>query len=356
MTRQTIIIGTGVAIPDHRVTNDQLAEIMDTTDEWIRSRSGVSERRFVDPGVSTSHLAASAVSAAAGDAGMGVDDIDAIVAATMTPDLVAPGIAGLIQDRLGVGSLPTYDIRHQCSGFLFALDLADAIIGAGKANRVAVVGAEVHSGYLPWSSSTWAFLRGERADPPPPEDVALATRYRDWSVLFGDGAGAMILAADDAPGSGFIGFALHTDGSQFDLIMVPGVGFKHRPYVDQAQLEAAMHLPTMQGRRLFRSAVTHMPAAIREIAATTATPLEEIDMVVAHQANARIVTAVAKELAVPEDRVPLNIGSYGNTTAATLPILYDELRKDGRIKPHQLVCFTTFGAGAHWGAALYREV
>ena len=353
--QQSIIIGTGTAIPEHVVTNEAMTQIMDTTDEWIRTRSGVVERRFVDPGITTSDLATQAVAQAAADAEVLLEDVDVIVSATMTPDLVAPGISGLLQHKLGIGSRPMYDIRHQCSGFLFGLDLADALIRSGKAGTVAVVGAEVHSGYLPWSEPTWSFLRGETAIPPSPTDIARATRYRDWSVLFGDGAGAAILKATAEPDSGFKGFSLHTDGSQFDLIMVPGVGFKHRPYVDEAQLEAELHMPTMRGRELFRKAVRDMPRAIREVAEITGTDLDDIDIVLAHQANARIVDGVAKDLGADRNRVPVNIDKYGNTTAATLPILLDDMRKDGRVKPDTLVCFTAFGAGAHWGAGLYRH-
>ena len=351
----SIITGTGVAIPDHVVTNDDLAAVMDTSDEWIATRSGVRERRFVEPGTTTSDLAAAAGRAALADAGLDVDAVDAVVTATMTPDLVAPGIAGLVQARMGLGPVPVYDIRAQCSGFLYALDLADALIGSGKARRVLVAGAEVHSGYLPWDGSVWEFLRGETTTPPGPAARERASRYRDWSVLFGDGAGAVLVERSDDPDAGLRRFELFTDGSQFDLIMVPGVGFRHRPYVDVAQLEAELHLPTMRGRHLFKQAVTLMPQAIRAAAASAGIDVAEIDLVIAHQANARIVDAVARELGAGPDVVPVNIGSYGNTTAGTLPILFHEMRAAGRVSPGAWVCFTAFGAGAHWGAVLYRE-
>ncbi len=351
----SVITGTGIAIPEHVVTNDDLAAVMDTSDEWIRTRSGVRQRRFVEPGTTTSDLAAAAGRSAMVDAGLDVTDIDAVVAATMTPDLVAPGIAGLVQHRLGLGQVAVYDIRQQCSGFLYALDLADALIGSAKANRVLVVGAEVHSGYLPWEDSVWAYLRGETSEPPGPAAQERATRYRDWSVLFGDGAGAAVVERHADPAAGLQRFHLFTDGTQFDLIMVPGVGFKHRPYVDSAQLEAELHLPTMRGRHLFRQAVTLMPEAVRAAAASAGIDPVDIDLVIAHQANARIVDAVARELGAGTDVVPVNIGSYGNTTAGTLPILFHEMRTAGRVGPGSWVCFTAFGAGAHWGAVMYRE-
>jgi 3-oxoacyl-[acyl-carrier-protein] synthase-3 len=164
-----------------------------------------------------------------------------------------------------------------------------------------------------------------------------------------------VLERSDDPDAGLRRFELFTDGSQFDLIMVPGVGFKYRPYVDVAQLEAELHLPTMRGRYLFKQAVTLMPEAVRAAAASAGVGVAEIDLVIAHQANARIVDAVARELGAAPDVVPVNIGAYGNTTAGTLPILFHEMRAAGRVPPGAWVCFTAFGAGAHWGAVLYRE-
>jgi 3-oxoacyl-[acyl-carrier-protein] synthase-3 len=351
----SVITGTGIAIPPHVVTNDDLAAVMDTSDEWIVTRSGVRERRFVEPGITTSDLAAEAGRAALDDAGLEAGAVDAVVTATMTPDLVAPGIAGLVQARMGLGPVPVYDIRAQCSGFLYALDLADALLRSGKARRVLVAGAEVHSGYLPWDNSVWAFLRGESATPPGAAARERASRYRDWSVLFGDGAGAAIVEHGTDLDAGLRRFELFTDGRHFDLIMVPGVGFKYRPYVDTAQLEAELHLPTMRGRHLFKQAVTLMPQAVRAAAASAGIDVSDIDLVIAHQANARIVDAVARELGAGPEVVPVNIGAYGNTTAGTLPILFHEMRTAGRVPPGAWVCFTAFGAGAHWGAVLYRE-
>lgn len=349
----SVIIGTGVAIPPHVVTNDDLSRVMETTDGWITTRTGVKERHFVDPGTGSSDLAAVAGAAALADAGLDVAEIDAVVTATMTPDHVAPGIAGLVQEKMGLGPIPVYDIRQQCSGYLYALDLADALLGSGKATTVLVIGSEVHSGYLPWEQA-WPYLRGESPDPPDAAQRERATRYRDWSVLFGDGAGAMVLSSGGAPDRGFGRFHLHTDGAAFDLIMVPGVGFQHRPYVDHAQLEADLHLPTMRGRSLFRKAVTLMPEAVREAAASSGIAVDDIDLVISHQANERIVDAVAAELGAGPGVVPTNIASYGNTTAATLPILFHDMRTAGRVDPGAWVCFTAFGAGSHWGAVTYR--
>jgi len=349
----SVIIGTGIALPPRIVTNDDLAAIMDTTDEWIRSRTGVTQRHIADPGVGASDLAAEAVTSALRAAGIEAGDVDALITATMTPDQFAPGIAGVVQDRCGMGPIAAFDLRQQCGGFLYGLDLADALLASGKARRVVVVGAEVHSGYMPYGAS-WEILRGERPGPPDPQDHAAATEARGWAVLFGDGAGAAVLTPDDDSASGFLSSVLRTDGSHADLIEVPGVGFRHQPYVDAAQLEARAHWPSMNGMELFRQAVTCMPAAVREVLDSAGYTVDDLSLVIAHQANDRILEGVRKQLDVDAALVPSNIARYGNTTAATLPILLHEQLTAGRITPGSLICFTAFGAGAHWGASLYR--
>lgn len=195
------IIGTGVAVPDNVVTNDDLARIMDTSDEWIRSRSGVEERRFVDPGVASSDLAIAAGAAALTDAGLAAGQIDAVVTATMTPDIQAPGISALVQNGLGIPTGAAYDLRQQCSGFLYALDLADALIGTGRAGHVLVVGAEVHAGYLPWDG-TWEHVLGRTDEPVPAAAFERNSEYRAWGVLFGTAPGPWSWArAAPAPAS-----------------------------------------------------------------------------------------------------------------------------------------------------------
>lgn len=350
----SVITGTGIAIPDHVVTNDDLAVVLDTSDEWIATRSGIKERHFVEPGTGSSDLGAAAGLAAIADAGLEPGQVDAMVTATMTPDLVAPGIAGLVQQKVGLGDIPVYDIRQQCSGFLYALDLADALVASGRADRVLTVGAEVHSPYMPWEG-IWPYLRGETTELPSRRARERAGRYRDWSVLFGDGAGAAVVGRSEDTTAGFGPFDLHTDGADFDLILVPSPGFVHRPYIDAATISEDGHLPTMRGRHLFKKAVTLMPRAIRAAAELAGVGVDEIDLVIAHQANARIVDAVAREVGAGPGVVPVNITSYGNTTAGTLPILLHEMRQAGRVPPGAVVCFTAFGAGSHWGAVVYRE-
>jgi 3-oxoacyl-[acyl-carrier-protein] synthase-3 len=350
----SVIVGTGVSIPDNVVSNHDLARIMDTTDDWITTRTGVKERRFADPGVGSSDLAIASVEAALADCAMSAVEVDALITATMTPDHIAPGIAGLVQAGAGLRHVAAYDIRQQCSGFLYGLDLADALISSERADTVVVVGSEVHAGFLPWSEESWRAVLSPTGTVDE-ADFARNTEYRAWSVLFGDGAGAMVLSRGAVEDDGLLATSLHTDGESFELIWVPGVGFKSRPYVTARDLEEDLHLPRMDGAGLFRGAVKLMPEAARAVLETSGLDLEDVDLVVAHQANDRILDGVRKRFDMGPEKVPSNIGSYGNTTAATIPILYHELRKAGRVTPGTLVCFAAFGAGAHYGAALYRE-
>ncbi len=350
----SIIIGSGMYVPDTIVTNDDLARVMDTSDEWIRRRTGVVERRFAASGEGASDLGARAGREAIADAAIHPEEIDVVITATMTPDFVAPGIGSLVQDKLGLSTVAAYDIRQQCSGFLYGLEMADALLTAGKAETALVIGTEVHGGFLPFGE-TWENLLGEAHRPPTADEFEHNTRFRGWSVLFGDGAGAVVVRRGTDEDTGILGVHLRSDGALFDLIHVPGVGFSRRPYVDASQLDAELHLPSMRGRELFRKAVELMPDAIRGVAEDTKVELDDIDIVVAHQANARIVEGVRRALGMDEETVPINIDRYGNTTAATVPILFHELRMAGRVAPGALVCFAAFGAGAHWGAALYRE-
>lgn len=351
----SVISGSGVYLPDRVITNQDLARIMDTSDEWILSRTGVKERRFADPGVGSSDLAIAAVRDALADAGLQPGDVDVLITATMTPDYLAPGIAGLVQAGAGLGHVAAYDLRQQCSGFLYGLDLADAMLAAGRAHTAVVVGAETHGGFQPWSEASWQELLGNGTGDLSGAEFENNTAHRAWSVLFGDGAGAMVLRREEGTDRGILATSLHTDGDGFELIWVPGVGFKQRPYVSPEQLESGAHLPTMDGGGLYRRAVRLMPEAARRVLDRAGLTLDDVDLVVAHQANDRILEGVRRRLGLGSEKVPSNIGSYGNTTAATLPILYHELRSEGRIQPGTVVCFAAFGAGAHYGAVLYRE-
>jgi 3-oxoacyl-[acyl-carrier-protein] synthase-3 len=351
---RSIITGSGIGIPKNVVPNSALAKIMDTSDEWIRTRSGVEQRHYVDDGQGSSDLGIMAAEMALAAAGRTKDDIDAIVFATMTPDHFFPGNGPVVQAKMGFAeSTPTFDIRQQCSGFLYGLDLADSLVRSGKYRRVLLIGADVHTPFMPWENG-WATTIGQEQREVTAEEYAANTAIRDRTVLFGDGAGAVVIEASESDDRGLLETRLFTNGSNIEALYVPGVGFRHRPFVSHAQLDATDHIPVMEGREVYKQAVVKMPEAVRQVCAAAGVEPSDIDVLIIHQANLRIVEAVAKQLGLPEEKVPHNIERYGNTTAGTLPILFHECLQDGRIQPGMLVCFTALGSGLHWGAALYR--
>ncbi|HXH37576.1 MAG TPA: ketoacyl-ACP synthase III, partial [Thermoanaerobaculia bacterium] len=250
-------------------------------------------------------------------------------------------------------SMPTFDIRQQCSGFLYGLDLADSLIRSGKYARILLIGGDVHTPFMPWQNG-WDTTIGLEDREVTAEEREGNTRIRDRVVLFGDGAGAVVVEAMDDGGRGFIASKLYTDGSDIESLYVRGVGFRNRPFVTRKQIEDGDIIPDMDGREVFRQALSKMPEAVREVCASVGVKVSDIDVLLIHQANLRIIEGVAKQLSLGPDRVPHNIERYGNTTAGTLPILYHECVAEGRIKPGNLVCFTALGSGLHWGAALYR--
>ncbi|MFZ2491291.1 MAG: 3-oxoacyl-[acyl-carrier-protein] synthase III C-terminal domain-containing protein, partial [Thermoanaerobaculia bacterium] len=274
--------------------------------------------------------------------------------ATMTPDYFFPGNGPILQTRLGLPqSVPTFDIRQQCSGFLFGLDLADSLLRSGKFRRILLVGAELHSAFMPWGAG-WDVTIGLSDREVTPEEYALNTKIRDRTVLFGDAAGAAILEPGERAGEGLLATRLFTDGSLLKALHVPGVGFRRRPYVDAEQVANIEPIPVMEGREVFKQAVTKMPEAVRQVCADAGVSVNDLDVLLVHQANLRIIEGVGKQLGLPAEKVPHNIERYANTTAATLPLLYHECVQDGRIRSGMLVCFTALGSGLHWGAALYR--
>lgn len=350
---RTLITGSGIGVPDNVVKNDALARIMDTSDEWIRSRSGIEERRFVSPGQGSLELGVIAAERAMQAAGVTKEEIDAVVFATMTPDFFFPGNGPLLQDRMGLRNVPTFDIRQQCSGFLYGLDLADSLLRSGKYRKLLLVGADVHTPFMPWRLG-WDSTIGLSDREVTPEERALNTKYRDRTVLFGDGAGAVVVEPHDEEGRGLLAASLYSDGSAYEALIVKGVGFRQRPYVTTEAVESGEIIPHMEGREVFRQAVSLMPQAVREVCSDAGIEVGDLDLVLVHQANLRIIEGVGKALGLPPEKVPHNIERYGNTTAATLPILYHECVQQGRIEPGTLVCFTALGSGLHWGAALYR--
>lgn len=349
---RSVITGTGIGVPPHVVTNEALSRLMDTSDEWIRVRSGIQERRYAEPGQGSTDLGVIAARQAIAEAGLQPADIDAVLFATMTPDHLLPGNGPLLQAALGLSDIPTFDIRQQCSGFLYGLELADLFIQSGRYRRVLLVGAEAHSPFMPWHLG-WDTLLGASTREITEAERAENTLSRDRTVLFGDGAGAVVIEGRDG-GSGLGPIRLHTDGSGAGVLTMSGVSFKRRPFVTHEQIRASETLPIMSGKEVFKSAVTLMPQAVREVCAVAGLPVEAVDLLLIHQANLRIIEGVQKALGLPPEKVPHNIERYGNTTAATLPILFHECRAQGLVRPGMNLVFTALGSGLHWGAALYR--
>ncbi len=352
---RAVLAGTGVAIPPVRVDNPMLARIMDTSDEWIRERSGIVTRYFVEPGVGSADLGAEAARAAVADAGIEAEAIDYIVCATMTPDHYFPGSGTLLQEKLGIGPRPALDIRQQCAGFAYGLQLVDALIGSGQAERVLLVGSDVHTALMPFSERSWRVLLGEEEGPLSEEDLAWNNRFRHLLVLFGDAAGAMVFRAErGADGRGIVGALLYGDGGQKEILYVPGAGSKRRPWVTPEAIAAAETVPVMDGRQVFKLAVTQMPEVTRRVLAAQGLTLDDLDLLVMHQANLRINEAAQRALGLPDERVHNNIQTYGNTTSATLPLCFHEARAAGKAPAGSLVAFTALGAGLHWGSVLLR--
>lgn len=350
---RAVIVGSGACIPPNQVTNGMLSRIMDASDDWIRERSGVETRYYVDEGTATSDLAAAAAAGALETAAVDRNDLDLIILATMTPDHFFPGSGGLLQSKLGIRNVPCLDIRQQCAGFLYGMQLADAQIRSGLAKAVLLVGAETHTGFMPWTEENYSYLYGKTMTPPTPEEYAWNTRFRNVTVLFGDAGAAVVIRAEECE-RGVLDSILRTNGSDYDKIYVPGAGFRHRPYVDAEQLKRGDHIPVMNGMSVYRNAANCMVDVTREILERNSLQLQDVSMVLMHQANKRINERVQKMLGIPDEKVIHNIHKYGNTTAATIPLLWDESVRTGRIHPGDLVLMVAFGAGMNWGAVLLR--
>ena len=352
--KRGMIIGSGSEIAPLRLTNDQMSRILDTSDSWIRERSGVEQRYFASPDVTTSDLGTAAARRALEHAGVAREAVDMVVFATMTPDHYFPGCATLLQEKLGLRDVPCLDIRQQCTGFLYGLQLADAQIRSGMAETVLLVGAEVHVGFMPWTRENFDYARGVSDVPPTPEELAWNSRFRHLVVLFGDAGAAVVLRACEGGERGVVDHELHGAGADYDKLYVPGTGFKHRPYTGPEQFERGDHIPVMDGRFVFKAATTRLLEVARSLLKKHQVAPDQLKLVLMHQANLRINEHCAKALGLREDQVPSNIQRYGNTTAATIPLLWDECARDGRLQPGDLVLLVAFGAGMTWGASLVR--
>ena len=342
-------------VPPGIVTNERMSLLMDTSDEWIRQRTGIGERRYARSGTSSSDLGFEAARRAIADSGLEPKDLDFIVFATMTPDHYFPGNGGLLAKKLGLDQTHALDVRMQCAGFLSALHVADAFIRSGTYRRILVVGAECHASLYPWTEAEWAVMFGDSDGPVSPEAYAWGTAQRDRAVIFGDGAGAFVLEANETrDGRGFLGFEMRTDGGHWDKLYVPGGGSASFPYFSADMIADNRTVPVVEGRQVFRLATTAMPEIVREVLAKHGLSVEDLDLLLMHQANLRINEAVQKHLGLGDEKVFNNIQKYGNTTAATLPLVFHEAKEAGRVPAGSHVCFTALGAGLHWGAGLVR--
>ncbi|MBL8602743.1 MAG: ketoacyl-ACP synthase III [Myxococcales bacterium] len=331
MTR-TAILGVGHYVPSKVVTNDDLSKLMNTSDEWIVQRSGIRERRYIEhDGIGASDLAVPAAQMACERAGCDVSEIDAILFATLSPDVNFPGSGVFLGHKLGLKGVPALDVRNQCSGFLYGLSVADAWIRTGMYRRVLLVGSEVHSTGLDFSDEG-----------------------RDVTVLFGDGAGAALLGPTDDDDRGIHSVVLHADGVGATDLWVEAPASRSQPRLTDAMMAERRHYPKMQGKQVFRWATEKMPEVTHEALQKAGKTLADVDLFVPHQANLRINEFVARKLGLPWERVVNTIERYGNTTAATIPLSLSEAWGEGRAKAGQLVAFAAFGSGYTWGGAVVR--
>lgn len=316
------IAGIGSFLPEKVITNKDLEKVMDTTDEWIRDRTGIKRRHVVVEGETTSSIGVEAAKRALADAGLSVDDVDLIVLGTCTPDKIFPSTACIIQRKLGIRNCPAFDVSAVCSGFVYALDVANRFIKTGGAKTALVIGAETLSRIVNW------------------ED-------RGTAVLFGDGAGCVVLTASDEPG--ILATHIHADGQYEELLHVPyGVSAGYE------QTLAGRAFIEMNGNAVFKRAVATFDAIARETVADLDGDLNDIDWFVPHQANMRIIKAAAKKLGMPMERVIATVDEHANTSSASIPLALDQAVRDGKIKRGETLMFAAFGGGFTWGSTMLK--
>ncbi len=328
---RTAIASIGTFVPSRVVTNDELTRFMETSDEWITQRTGVRERRWVEPGQEGSGLALEASRRALDQAGWKPSDVEAIIYATLSPDHMFPGDGCFLNAKLGIPGVPALDIRNQCSGFLYGLSVADAWIRTGQFRRVLLVGAEIHS-----------------------TGLDISTRGRDVTVIFGDGAAATLLEATDDPGRGVLSTHLHADGRFARDLWTDKPGSMYRPRINAEMLEGTDIFPKMEGQKVFKHAIVKMPEVVREALDKNGLSAKDIKVLIPHQANLRIAEMVQRSLELRDDQVFNNIQKYGNTTAASIPLALSEAVPERGVKRGDLVALCAFGAGFTWASALLR--
>ncbi len=322
---RSIIIGTGSALPERVLTNFDLEKMVDTSDEWITTRTGIKTRRIAGPGENTSNLASLAARKALAMAGLTPADLDLIIVGTITPDMTMPSCACLVQKELGAAKAFAFDLNAACSGFLFGLDVADKYLCANPAMKILVIGAETLSSRVDWQD-------------------------RNTCVLFGDGAGACVVTGSDAD-RGVLASRLFADGSLWELLHLEAAPSQNPELRRPGQEGAAIR---MAGREVFKNAVRAMADAIQQVLTQEGVAVDRVRLVIPHQANIRILKSLADHLSLPLEKIYVNVDKYGNTSAATIPIAIDEANRAGRLREGDLLLLCSFGGGFTWGATLIR--
>lgn len=331
MTHRSRILGIGMSVPRRIVTNHDLATMMETSHEWIVERTGIEQRHWVSPGETGATMGAEASREAIRRAGLEPRDIDLIIYATLSPDYNFPGTGVFVQRELGLKEIPCLDIRQQCTGFIYGLSIADAYIRTGAFKHVLLIGSEVHSTGL---------------------DVS--TAGRDVTVLFGDGAGAVVVGRATDDRHMILSTHLHADGSEAEILWTEYPASAHHPRITAEAMAERKHFPAMNGKKVFKHAVTRMPQAIMEGMVANGLKLDDLDLMIPHQANLRINQMVAQMIGLPAEKTHNTIMKYGNTTAASIPMCMHDAIEAGKLAPGNLVCLVAFGAGLTWGSAFLR--
>jgi len=321
-----MIVGTGHSVPDKILTNADLEKIVDTSDEWIVTRTGIRARHVAEPGTPLSTFAVDAARKALDDAGVAAEELELIVVGTVTGDMKFPAAACLIQQQLGARKAVAFDVAAACSGFLYGLQIAEGLMASHGYRKALVIGGEVLTSIVDW-------------------------RDRNTCVLFGDGAGAVVLG-EAKEGRGLLQATMGSNGEHAMLLYHPGGGSLHPPTPEN--LAAGLHAIRMEGQEVFRHAVVAMCTSLKKVMKAAGVGVDDLDLLIPHQANLRIIEAVAKRFKVPEEKMFINVDRYGNTSAASIPIALDEARRSGRVQAGSLVGMVTFGAGFTWAAGLVR--
>ena len=326
MSISAILSGTGRSLPERILTNADLEKIVDTSDEWITTRTGIKERRIAADDEALSKFASEAGRLALEAAGVPAEDVGLLVLATVTPDMPIPATACKIQQDLGCVNACAFDLAAGCSGFIYAQSVAKQFVLSGRCEHALVIGAELLSKYIDWTD-------------------------RATCVIFADGAGAVLLSAGSPP-RGVLASAMHSDGSMIDFISMPGGGTLHPP--SQAMIDERLHFVKMKGNETFKMAVRCIEEVCREVLDQAGLAPDDVDWFIPHQANARIITAVGKRLKMNDERCYINIDRYGNTSSASIPIALDEVVREGKIEQGQILLMAAFGAGLTWAASVAR--